>query len=93
MIPMRIANANLRLGAPKNWDEKTHGKCVEMSVRQEEGGVFATAWELLPRELELLNNGGSVVLRVVGGQPPVNLTVEPAPPLVEQPKDYHESDR
>lgn len=37
-----------------------------------------SAWEPTPAELEMLNAGGSVVLRVVGWQVPVALYVEPS---------------
>lgn len=37
-----------------------------------------SAWELTPRELEDLNNGGTIVLRILGTvHPPVMLYVEP----------------
>lgn len=79
MIARRIMDATHRLAAPKGWDTANHGKCIDLSVRAEPDGVFASAWEPTPDELELLNAGGSVVLRVVGGQPPVALSVETPP--------------
>lgn len=82
MIPMRIAGATAYLGAPKGWKPDDDGKCVHLAVRQV-GNVFESAWEPTPAELALLNAGGSIVLRVVGGQPPVMLVVEPAPAICE----------
>lgn len=76
MIPRRIANATRNLGAPGDWDESKHGKCTHLWVRVQPGGLFESAWEPTPEELKILNEGGSVVLRVVGGQPPVALYVE-----------------
>jgi hypothetical protein len=38
---------------------------------------YESAWEPTPEELAHLNAGGSVILRVLGGQPPVALYVEP----------------
>lgn len=76
MIPRRITNATHKLGAPQNWDAHQHGKCVDLWVRERSDGVFETAWEPTPAELATLNAGGSVVLRVAGGQPAVAIDVE-----------------
>lgn len=75
MIAKRINNATHRLGAPSDWDE-SKGKCHALSIRQTDG-CCESAWEPTPEELQLLNAGGSVILRVRGGQPPVLLYVEP----------------
>jgi hypothetical protein len=75
MIPRRIQNATHALGAPLDWDSEKHGNCVRLWVRAE-GGTYASAWEPTPDELDALNAGGSVVLTIVGGQPPVALHVE-----------------
>lgn len=75
MIPRHIYGATHRLGAPKDWDASERGKCSRLMVRID-GDVYASAWEPTPEELQLLNAGASVVLHVVGGQPPVALTVE-----------------
>jgi hypothetical protein len=77
MISKRIANATHYLGAPKDWKPDEHGKCAHLAVRRS-GSVYQSAWEPTPRELAILNAGGSVVLSIVGGQPPVALHVEPA---------------
>lgn len=76
MIPVRIAGTTHTMKAPKNWDEQKDGKCVDLHVRVEDGCCLS-AWEPTPAELEMLNRGGKVVLSVVGGQPPVWLSVEP----------------
>ena len=81
MIPKRIAAATHRLGAPDGW-RKEIASCARLWVRKvEEDGfaVYESAWEPTPDELAALLAGGSVVLRVAGGQPPVMLYVEPAP--------------
>ena len=75
MIPKRIANFTHRLRPPSSWTA-ADGKCHELTVR-ENNGTFESAWEPTPAELELLNAGGSVILRVAGGQAPVLLYVEP----------------
>ncbi len=76
MIPKRIADATHFLGAPKNWRPEANGQCSHLAVRVVEDNVWQSAWEPTPRELELLNAGGAVVLSIVGGQPPVALSVE-----------------
>lgn len=78
MIPQRIADATHYLGAPKGWKPEDDGNCVHLAVRVVDN-VWQSAWEPTPGELALLNAGGSIVLSVVGGQPPVMLTVEPPP--------------
>lgn len=76
MIPKRIRGATHYLGAPKGWEPDKDGTCGHLAVRVDEN-VWQSAWEPTPRELAMLNAGGSIVLSVVGGQPPVMLTVEP----------------
>ena len=80
MIPKRIAGATRYLGAPQGWEPERNGPCGHLAVRDVTAGslpICESAWEPTPKELALLNAGGSVVLRVVGGQPPVMLYVEP----------------
>lgn len=77
MIPRRIKDATNRLGPPKGWDQERDGKCVDLWIRVTEHGDCQSAWGPTPEELAILSAGGSVVLSVVGGQPPVNLSVEP----------------
>lgn len=83
MIAKRISGANLYLGAPKDWDEEKDGSCHGLAVRRVEDNVFQSAWEPTPAELAALNAGGLVVLSVVGGQPPVMLSVEAVVETVE----------
>lgn len=75
MIPMRIAGTTHTLSAPKGWDESERGHCGRLSVRKI-GDHYESAWELTPEEVEVIVQGGHIVLRVVGGQPPVALWVE-----------------
>lgn len=79
MIAKRIAGATHYLGAPKGWNPETDGNCGHLAVRLVDGNVFESLWEPTPAELEVLKVGGSVLLRVVGGQPPVALSVEMPP--------------
>lgn len=77
MIPRNISNSNVTYGAPVNWNEKENGKCLDLKVRIDyKQGFVESAWEPTPEELKLLNQGGSVILRIYGSQPPVWLTVE-----------------
>jgi hypothetical protein len=68
-----------RYGKPKDWDNEK-GSCVGLSVIEEDINglhVCQSIWEPTPDELEILKNGGHVVLSVIGGQPPVSLTSIP----------------
>jgi hypothetical protein len=81
MIPRHIAGATHALGAPADWDKTRDGNCCVLHVRAVRDGRntrFESAWEPTPEELALLNAGGSVILSVVGGQPPVWLEVKSA---------------
>ena len=82
MLKKVIAGWTAAPGAPMNWDPARDGQCDALPVRVlPHGGSFIceSAWEFTPHELEMLNAGGQLVLRVYGGQPPVALYVEPAP--------------
>jgi hypothetical protein len=58
---------------------KAKAPCGRLHVRVLPGKVCESAWEPTPDELAALHAGGSVILSVVGGQPPVMLSVQ-APP-------------
>lgn len=77
MIPRHISNATTKFSAPPDWNEERDGPCLDLWVRIVDGNCCESAWEPSPEELAILNAGGSIVLRVVGGQPPVWLTAEP----------------
>jgi hypothetical protein len=79
MIPRRIAGATHHLGAPQGWDEAAQGPCGRLHVRVLPEGICESAWEPTPDELAALNAGASIILGVVGGQPPVMLSVETPP--------------
>lgn len=54
--------------------------CTDLRVRvsaYKDTIVCETAWEIMPDEIEMLKNGGSLVLSILGGQPAVSLSVEP----------------
>lgn len=77
MIPRTIRGANVTFTAPREWDEERNGRCVPLRARVVDGTI-STAWEPTPEELKLLNEGGSVVLTIWGGPPPVWIGVEPS---------------
>ena len=78
MMPLRISDATHFLGAPKGWEPEKDGRCSHLAVRRIDD-VWQSAWEPTPAEIEMLNAGGTVVLSIVGGQPPVSLSVEMPP--------------
>lgn len=89
MRPAVIPGHTRVLGQPKDWDEKTQGKCLGLAVRDEEQeGMHALVshWEPTPRELEVLLLGGKVQLTVMScGHPPVRLEVANPPELGPNP--------
>ena len=80
MIPRRISGANVRFGKPADW-EQTHAErrgCCDLWVRRnDDDGTVESAWEPTAEELATLNAGGSVVLCILGGQPPVMIYATP----------------
>jgi len=96
MIKKAILGWNAAPGAPKGWDPALHGECGALPIRafppraiEPGSGIplqyVESAWEPTPQELEWLNRGGQLVLRVMGWQPPVALYCEP-PREEERPK-------
>ena len=83
MIPRRIMNAVHWLGAPAGWKPESDGDCGHLAIRtsgdpRHGRGWCESAWEPTPAELEELNKGGSIILRILSWQPPVALYVEKA---------------
>ena len=81
MLKQVISGYHATPGAPPNWDP-SHGTCGVLPIRvlaDSTGQPYAceSAWLPTATELEQLNAGGTVVLRVIGMQPPVTLYVEP----------------
>ncbi len=91
MLHRVIRGCNAAPGAPRNWNPLTDGKCGALPIRvHPPAAILApgvcqpslvqyceSAWEPTPQELEWLNAGGSLILRVVGWQVPVALYVDP----------------
>lgn len=88
MIKKAILGWNAAPGAPPSWDPKQDGDCGALPIRVvppaalEQGRAHLlqyveSAWEPTPQELEWLNAGGQVVLRIAGWQVPVAIYCEP----------------
>lgn len=72
MKPIPFHEMDLVLGAPKDWDEATQGKCVGLPIRRVDDGCFSV-WEPTPEERAIIAAGGSVTVHVFSGltQPPI----------------------
>ena len=75
MRPAAISGATHTFSAPKGWDESVSGPCADLDVRRTDD-ICESAWRPTAEELAALNAGGVVVLSIMGGQPPVMLSVE-----------------
>lgn len=79
----RISNATRKLGAPRDWNEKAHGPCGTLPIRDEltaAGWGMTSAWLPTPEELEQLVAGAPIYLTVIGEvHPPVAMAVGSAP--------------
>ena len=76
MISKCIVGANLYLVAPGDYDVIENGPCNGLAVRKVFNNIYESAWEPTPNELKALNAGGLVIISIVGGQPPIMLSVE-----------------
>lgn len=84
MLKQVIRGYNTTIGAPAGWNLKLSGTCDALAIKVvgrpgSQGCYCESAWEPTPGELELLNAGGHVILRVAGWQVPCSLFVEPRP--------------
>lgn len=78
MISKVIKGATHRLAKPENWNDK-NGTCGHLHVRAVPHGAlvrYESAWEPTPEELAILQAGGSIVVSVIGGQPPIAVYAE-----------------
>ena len=73
MIPLKIEGA-VNYGAPKDWDAEKHGECQVLPVVRA-NGCCLSVWRPTEEERQALLQGQAIVLSVVGGQPPVSLSV------------------
>jgi hypothetical protein len=74
-----IKGATHNPGAPRSWTPE-NGPCGALPIRFQRDSYgndeCVSAWKPTAKELEMLNNGGFVILSVVGWQVPVSLYVE-----------------
>lgn len=63
-------------GAPKEWDEQTHGECHTLLVRKSDDGYHESLWIPTRAELLALKLGHGVRVTVFGAQPPIAVGVE-----------------
>jgi hypothetical protein len=85
-----IAGWNAAPGAPADWDPARDGDCGALPIRVypaqalRPGGPrlqwVESAWEPTPREMRALALGRSIILRIIGWQPPVALYVDAEKP-------------
>ena len=89
MNPIRVPGDRL-FGKPENWNEARDGYCGLLPVFVSKGCCLSV-WKFSEAERARIAGGANVVLSVVGGQPPVNMTVEeidgPIVPLNPEPVD------
>lgn len=74
MSPYHFTGQERVLEAPETYDHDALGECVGLPVLFTKRGVVSV-WKPSPDELATLLRGGGVVLEVLGGQPPVMLSV------------------
>lgn len=74
MTPIPFPAATHVFKAPSQWDSEQHGPCVDLHVMVTDG-VYTSAWKPSTDELMTLNEGGLIYLSVIGGQPPVAISV------------------
>jgi hypothetical protein len=84
MLKKVVTGWNAAPDAPANWQPDRDGYCAAIPIRvskHSNGSIHRceSAREPMPAELERLNAGGQLVLRVLGWQVPVALYVEPPP--------------
>lgn len=82
MNPVKMADTNLLLGAPVDWDENKNGECVALPVKahrdEHQNPIFQSAWEPSEEEKAIIAAGGRIILTVWGQMhPPVGLHIEP----------------
>jgi hypothetical protein len=63
MKPINFAQSNLTLNAPDNWDEEANGPCDSLPVLALPG-TTSSVWRPSPEELQILNEGGAIILHL-----------------------------
>lgn len=75
MKACEFPEASHRLGAPKDWDVEKQGECFTLPVQVTEDGRCVSLWTPDAAERALIAEGHPIALSIVGGQPPVMLSV------------------
>lgn len=75
MNPALIEGATNNPGAPKGMEGQVRRLPIRVSEQDDLGTVCESAWKPTAEELAVLNDGGYVILGIVGWQPPVYLTI------------------
>ena len=79
MKAMKVEGATRNLGAPRDWNEQTHGPCDVLPVRDvlvNGTQAMLSKWQLTPEEIVLLGSGMPVYLLIWGERhPPVAICV------------------
>ena len=79
MRPVNFEGATHTFTKPRDWDRERDGDCFDlpvMVVRLPETRECVSMWKPTADELKRLHAGGFIRLGIVGGQPPVMLSVE-----------------
>lgn len=72
---LNTKHTNANLGAPADWDEEKHGKCLTLPcLRNDDTNTFSSFWRPSKEDLAILNEGGCLMLTVVSSShPPVGV--------------------
>jgi hypothetical protein len=74
MQPVHFDGVTAIYKAPPDWNEATHGPCVDLPV-QRTADFAISRWQPSFSDLQILNNGGSVEIAIAGGQPAIAVGV------------------
>jgi hypothetical protein len=71
-----LPDSNLVLTPPADWDVEKRGPCEIITARREHDG-FVVAFSLEPHELELILDGGKIMIKILGDRfPPIAPWIE-----------------
>jgi hypothetical protein len=70
MKPIPFPEMNKVYTAPKGWDKKTMGECVDLPVRQDNGEI-TSCFEMSPTDAWNLANGKKLYLTISADVQPV----------------------
>jgi hypothetical protein len=75
--PIEFKGQEVVLGAPKDWDHETDGKCTGLPIKRDNGQCISL-WTPTRSEIEALQQGAAVQVAVFSGntQPPISINVQ-----------------